>query len=138
MVFCYSFLLCNWFLYTTLSIEIDGTFCRYACGYGLEGNCGYPNHNQSIRQSYLIQFSIKQLYTQPKVAKIIFYHWPHTRINGEPTHGKLNGCHLWHQWCEIPFVHINKVWCTTHHNVGHIVHYKSLNMQQFNGMVKSF
>jgi hypothetical protein len=28
------------------------------------------------------------LYTQPKVAKIIFYHQPHTRINGECAHGK--------------------------------------------------
>jgi hypothetical protein len=36
-------------LSTTLSIEIDGTFCRYACGYGLENNYEYPNNNQSIK-----------------------------------------------------------------------------------------
>jgi hypothetical protein len=87
----YSFLLCiDLFmsLYTTLSIEIDGTFCKYARGYGLEGNCGYPNHNRSISQNYLIQFSIRQLYTQLEVAKINFYHWPRTWINGEPTHNK--------------------------------------------------
>jgi hypothetical protein len=59
--------------YTNLSIEIDGTFCRYACGYGLEDNCGYPNNNQSIKRSCLIQFSIKQLYTQLQVVKIISY-----------------------------------------------------------------
>jgi len=29
-----------------------------------------------------------QLYTRPEVAKIIFYHRPHKRINGEPAHGK--------------------------------------------------
>jgi hypothetical protein len=59
--------------YTTLSIEIDGTFCRYACEYELENNCGYPSNNQSIKQSCLIQFSIEQLYIKLQVAKIIFY-----------------------------------------------------------------
>jgi hypothetical protein len=36
----------------------------------------------------LAQFLIRRLYTRPEVAEIIFYHRRHTRINGEPTHGK--------------------------------------------------
>jgi hypothetical protein len=36
----------------------------------------------------LAQFSIKQLYTRPKVVEIIFYHQPHTWANGELVHGK--------------------------------------------------
>ncbi len=30
-------------LYTTLGVEIDGTFYKYACEYGLNDNREYPN-----------------------------------------------------------------------------------------------
>jgi hypothetical protein len=36
-------------LYTTLIVEIVGTFCGYACGYGLEDNHGDQNHNRSTK-----------------------------------------------------------------------------------------
>jgi hypothetical protein len=36
----------------------------------------------------LAQFLIRRLYTRLEVAEIIFYHRRHTRINGEPAHGK--------------------------------------------------
>jgi hypothetical protein len=71
-------------LYTTLSVEIIGTFC----GYGLEDNHGNQSHNRSIKWGCLAQFWIRWLYTWPKMAEIIFYHRSHTWINGEPTHGK--------------------------------------------------
>jgi hypothetical protein len=57
-------------------------------GCGLKDNHGNPNHHQSIKHDCLTQISIRQLYARPEVAKIIVYHRPHTRINGEPAHGK--------------------------------------------------
>jgi hypothetical protein len=42
-------------LYTTLSVEIVGTFC----GYGLKDNHGVQNHNQSIKRGCLVQFIIR-------------------------------------------------------------------------------
>jgi len=57
-------------------------------GCGLKDNHGNPNHHQSIKHDCLTQISIRRLYTRPEVAKIILYHRPHTRINGEPAHGK--------------------------------------------------
>ncbi len=61
---------------------------QVACGYGLEDNCGDPNHHRSIKRGCLTQFSNRRLYTQPKVVEIIFYHRLHTWANGEPPHGK--------------------------------------------------
>jgi hypothetical protein len=75
-------------LYTTLIVEIVGTFCGYACGYGLEDNHGDQNHNRSTKWCCLILFLVRWLYTWLKVAEIIFYHQSHTWINGEPAHGK--------------------------------------------------
>jgi hypothetical protein len=75
-------------LYTTLGAEIDGTFCKYACGYGLDDNCEDSNYSWSIKQGFLAQFSIRWSYTRFKVVEIIFHHWPHTWINGELAHGK--------------------------------------------------
>ncbi len=54
LVWCFIIHSCyivNFFmsLYTTLDVEIDGTFCKYACGYGPKDNCGNINHNQSIK-----------------------------------------------------------------------------------------
>jgi len=85
--FCY---IINFFmsLYKTLDVEMDGLFCKYACGHGPKDNCENLNHNWSIKWNYLAQFSIRWLYTQPEVIEIIFYHRLCTRINGELTHGK--------------------------------------------------
>jgi len=75
-------------LYITLGVEIDGTFCKYACEYGLNDNREYPNCSWSIKQGCLIQFSIRWFYTWLEVMEIIFYHRPHTWINGVLAHGK--------------------------------------------------
>jgi hypothetical protein len=78
MIFYYSLLLYGTYFLTSYVPNfrslIDFTFCRYACGYGPKDNRGNPNHHRSIKKNRLIQFSIKRLYTRPKVAKIIFYH----------------------------------------------------------------
>jgi hypothetical protein len=70
---------------------INCTFCSwYAWGYRPKDNLGNLNHHGSIKQGYLVQFLIRQMYTPLKLAKIICYHQPHTQANGKPMHGKHN------------------------------------------------
>jgi hypothetical protein len=89
MILYYSLLICGTCFLTSYCTKLfDFTFCKYACGYGLEDNRGHPNHHRSIKRGCLVQFLIRQLYTQPKVEEIIFYHQLHTHANGELTHGK--------------------------------------------------
>jgi hypothetical protein len=46
-----------------------------------------------------------------------------------------NGCHIWHQWCEISFVHINGFLCTLHQSVGGLDYHKLRKNWKFGGMV---
>ncbi len=50
LLFTFNYIIfLNGISYTTLSFEIDGTFCRYACGYGPKDICGNPNKHSYIK-----------------------------------------------------------------------------------------
>jgi hypothetical protein len=91
-VLLFTFVIWNLFfnliLYQILGPKLIAHFIGMHVGMGPEDNRGDPNHHRSIKQGCLTQFLIRQLYTQPKVVEIIFYHRPHTQANGEHAHGK--------------------------------------------------
>jgi hypothetical protein len=61
-------------------------FYKYQCGYGPKDHYGKFNHTRSIECGYWAHFSIKQLYTWPKVVEIIIYHQTYTQASGELAH----------------------------------------------------
>ncbi len=49
----------------------------------------------------------------------------------------FNGCHIWHQWHEVLFVHFDVFWCTLHKCSSSMDNYKSTNNWWFAWMVKT-
>jgi hypothetical protein len=45
-------------------------------------------------------------------------------------------CHIWHQWCEIPFIHIDGVWFSSHKGGNCLVYHELANMWRLGGMVE--
>jgi hypothetical protein len=86
-VLLFTFVIWNLFfnliLYQTLSPKLISHFVNMHVGMGWKIFV-----ETQITINPLNKIVSKQLYTQLKVAKIIFYHWPHTQINDEPAHGK--------------------------------------------------
>ncbi len=46
------------------------------------------------------------------------------------------GCHVWHQWCEVPFIHIDGVWFSSHRGASCLGYHKSTNMWRLGGVVE--
>jgi len=46
----------------------------------------------------------------------------------------LYGCHVWHQQCEVPLIHINGVWFSSHKGASCLGYHKFANMWRFGGM----
>ncbi len=46
------------------------------------------------------------------------------------------GCHDWHQWCEVPFIHIDGVWFSLHKGANCLGYHELANMWRFGGMVE--
>ncbi len=46
------------------------------------------------------------------------------------------GCHVWHQWCEVPLIHIDGVWFSSHRGANCLGYHKSTNMWRLGGMVE--
>jgi hypothetical protein len=78
-------------------------FCKYQCAYGPKDHCRKPSHTRSIKCGCLAHFLIKQLYTQPKVVEITFYHRTHLSQWRAYT------------WCTRPWICFTNVFiCSTH------------------------
>jgi len=56
----------------------------------------------------------------------------HVLIQSQYTY--LYGCHIWHQRCEIPLIHINGVWFSSHKGASCLGYHKFANMWRFGGM----
>jgi len=78
----------NLILYQTLGPKLISHFVGIHVGMGRKTIVETQITINPLNGVVLIQFLIRRLYTRPKVVEIIFYHRPHTQINGEPTHGK--------------------------------------------------
>ncbi len=48
----------------------------------------------------------------------------------------LYGCHVWHQWCEVPLIHIDGVRSSSHKGVGCLDYYELANMWKLGGVVE--
>jgi len=59
-------------------------------------------HIQFIKQGCLRSFSIKCLYTQANVAKIMIYHKAHTWVNGSFAHGGHDPGSISGMSCYVP------------------------------------
>ncbi len=46
------------------------------------------------------------------------------------------GWHIWHQWCEVPFIHIDGVWLSSHKGAICLGHHKSTNMWRLGGVIE--
>jgi len=46
------------------------------------------------------------------------------------------GCHVWHQWCEIPLIHIDGIWSSSHKGASCLDYYELANMGKFGGVVE--
>jgi hypothetical protein len=46
------------------------------------------------------------------------------------------GCHVWHQWFEVPFIHIDGVWISLHKGANCLGYHESANMWKFGGVVE--
>jgi len=46
------------------------------------------------------------------------------------------GCHVWHQQCEIPPIHIDGAWFSSHKGASHLGYHKLANMWRFSGVVE--
>jgi hypothetical protein len=46
------------------------------------------------------------------------------------------GCHVWHEWCEIPLIYIDGIWVSLHKGVSCLGYHELVNMWKFGGMVE--
>ncbi len=46
------------------------------------------------------------------------------------------GCHVWHQWCEIPLIHIDDIWFSSRMGVSCLGYHKLTNMWRLGGVVE--
>ncbi len=46
------------------------------------------------------------------------------------------GCHVWHQWCEIPLIHIDGVWFSSHRGASCLGYHELTNMRRLSGVVE--
>ncbi len=49
----------------------------------------------------------------------------------------FNGCHIWHRWHELSFVHFDGFWCASHRFSFSMDNYKPKNGWRFAQMVKT-
>ncbi len=45
------------------------------------------------------------------------------------------GCHIWHQWCEIPLIHIDGIWFSSHRGANCLGYHELVNMWKLGGVV---
>ncbi len=79
-----------------------------------------------------------------KLAKSTGIHHWHPNTNSMsinvfmwPQWCYFNGCHIWHQWHEVSFVHFDGFWCASHRCSFDMDNYKLVNGWRFAQMVKT-
>ncbi len=45
-------------------------------------------------------------------------------------------CHVWHQWCEVPLIHIGGLWFSSNMGASCLGYHKLANMWRFDGVVE--
>ncbi len=71
-----------------------------------------------------------------------FHHWDtytYTTSNHVPIWSQgvyFYGCHVWHQQCEVPPIHIDGVWFSSHRGAGCLGYHELANMWRLGGVVE--